>query len=364
MGRVLANPQNDVTVTSMNRATTLIVRDACFLRHDAGVGHPERAERLRAVHEDLDRRPIDGTCVEAARAATQDELERVHDSRYVARVTATAGRERMQLDPDTSTGAESFDVATRAAGAVMQAAEAVIGGRARGAFALVRPPGHHAEAGAAMGFCLFNNVAVAAAHGIAALGCARVLIVDPDVHHGNGTQHIFESRRDVLYVSSHRYPFYPGTGWFDEVGTGGGAGFTMNLPLPAGLGNADFQFLYETVVGPVVDEYRPDLILVSAGFDTWKHDPLGGGMRLDEDGFTTLFSIFRAWSDAHCPGRLVAALEGGYDPAGVVAGVRAGLEVMTGARRAAAADVEPSAAAREIARRARATHARFWKSLA
>jgi acetoin utilization deacetylase AcuC-like enzyme len=347
----------------MTDSTTLVVRDDVFLRHDAGPGHPERAARLRAVHDDLDAHPIPRTRRAEPRAATRADLERVHDPRHVSRIAATAGRERAQLDPDTSTSAESYEIARLAAGAVSQAAEAVVRGAASGAFALVRPPGHHAEAGAAMGFCLFNNVAVAAAHAIDALGCRRVAIVDPDVHHGNGTQHVFESRRDVLYVSSHRYPFYPGTGWFDEIGTGDGAGFTVNLPLPAGLGNADFAFLYDSVVTPIVSEFRPELVLVSAGFDTWKHDPLGGGMRLDEDGFAALFAIFRSWSDAHCPGRLVAALEGGYDPAGVVAGVRAGLEVMTGTRAPLPPAGEPSAAVREVARRARATLAPYWKSL-
>jgi len=182
-----------------------------------------------------------------------------------------------------------------------------------------------------MGFCLFNNVALAAAHAVEALGRRRVLVLDPDVHHGNGTQRAFYGRRDVLYVSSHRFPFYPGTGWFDELGTGEGEGFTVNLPLPPGMGDADFHHLYDRVVGPIVAEYRPELILISAGFDTWKRDPLGG-MRVTEDGYAALFGLFRRWADAHCPGRIAATLEGGYDPAGLVAGVRVALEILSGER--------------------------------
>ena len=247
----------------------LVLRDDAFLDHRPGPGHPERPERLEAVHADLDAHPVPGTAFAVPRAVTDAALLRVHDADYVARIAATEGIAETWLDPDTRTSPGSYRAARLAAGAVCQGVDAVMDGTAAGAFALVRPPGHHAEADAAMGFCLFNNVAVAAAHAIAERGRERVLVLDPDVHHGNGTQRAFWRRRDVLYVSTHRHPFYPGTGWVDEVGAGEGEGYTVNLPLPAGMGDADFLHLYQAVVEPLVDVYRPDLILVSAGFDTF-----------------------------------------------------------------------------------------------
>ena len=314
------------------------------------------------MHADLDRRPIAGTAVAAPRPATRVELLRAHGAAYVDAIERTAGL-RVRLDADTATSERSVEVARLAAGATIAAAEAVASGAARGAFALVRPPGHHAEPSAAMGFCLFNNVAVAAEHALAELGCRRVLILDPDIHHGNGTQHRFEERADVLYVSSHRYPFYPGTGWFDEVGRGAGAGFTLNLPMPMGLGDADLLHLYRRAVGPVVRAWRPDLILVSAGFDTWKDDPIGD-LRITAAGFAALYALFRGWADEHCPGRLACALEGGYDPAGVIAGVRAALEACTSSA-PPPAEVEGavSAEARQIAERSRRVMAPWWPAL-
>jgi acetoin utilization deacetylase AcuC-like enzyme len=342
---------------------TLILRDERFLLHDPGAGHPENGSRLAAVHADLDARPVPGTTTAAPPSAERGTLQRVHAPAHVDTVEATAERAACRLDADTVTSARSYEVARLAAGATLAATEAVVSGAARGAFALVRPPGHHAEGDRAMGFCLFNNVAVAAAHATAELGCRRVLVLDPDIHHGNGTQHAFEARDDVLYVSSHRYPFYPGTGRHEEVGTGAGAGYTINLPLPAGLSDAELLLLYRDVVGPVVRAWKPDLILVSAGFDTWHRDPVGD-LAVTADGFAALWALFRGWSDAHCPGRLAATLEGGYDPAGLVAGVRAALTALT-AREApdAALDGPVSDATRAIAARARATLSPFWPVL-
>ena len=340
---------------------TLILRDDLFLRHQPGPGHPENPARLQAVHDDLDRDPIAGTRTVPPRAATRAELTRIHRPEHVDRVAATAGLGRVQLDVDTTTSAESYDAAVRGSGAVLQAVEATAAKEAEGAFALVRPPGHHAESTAAMGFCLFNNVAIAAAHAVEELDCRRVLVVDPDVHHGNGTQNSFYSRKDVLYVSSHRFPFYPGTGAHDEIGAGEGEGYTVNLPLPAGMGDADFLHVYREVVDPIVREYRPDLILISAGFDTWQNDPLGG-MAMTGEGYAALCGMFRGWARDHCPGRLVFALEGGYDPAGLIAGVRAALEVTSGVRPAPEGiDAGASEAAQGVASRARRTLSPHWK---
>ena len=348
-------------------APALLLHDPVFLRHDAGSGHPENAARLATITRDLGAHPIPGLLVApASRDITRSELLAVHAPDHVTLVQSTAGR-RVQLDPDTVAGSDSYEVACLAAGATLRAAEAVCAGEASGAFALVCPPGHHAEAAAAMGFCLFNNVALAAEHAVRELSCRRVLVLDPDIHHGNGTQHAFEARDDVLYVSSHRYPFYPGTGWFDEVGTGRGAGFTLNLPMPMGLRDADLLHLYRRAVEPVVQAWQPDLILVSAGFDTWHADPIGD-LAITADGFAALFHLFRSWADAHCPGRLACALEGGYDPRGVAAGVRAALTALAAQRADEAAitrvaEQPASEEARRIAERSRATLAPWWEAL-
>ncbi len=332
---------------------TLILRDDVFLGHDPGAGHPENAGRLAATYRSLDQAPVAGTQTRAPRCATHAELERIHTAEHVDRVARTADRARCRLDPDTATCPASYEAALRAAGATLEAVEKVVDGEANGAFALVRPPGHHAEADHTSGFCFFNNAAVAAEHALMEGGLRRVLIVDPDVHHGNGTQHSFWDREEVFYVSSHRYPFFPGTGRIDETGEGKGRGRTLNIPLPPATGDADFLYLYEQVVEPAVNAYRPELVIVSAGFDTWHHDPIGG-MRMTEQGFFALHALFRRWADHHCPGRLVYTLEGGYDPAGVVAGTRTALETLSAVT---APDARIDGPVSEVAR-ARAHHLR------
>jgi len=339
----------------------LLLRAQDFLLHQPGPGHPESPRRLQAVYAALDAGALPaGVVVEAPPAAPWPALERVHEPRYLERIAATAGQARTVLDPDTVTSPHSYACARRAAGAALRAVEAVVDGEARHAFGLVRPPGHHALPDRAMGFCLFNNVAVAAAHAQAELGCHRVLILDLDVHHGNGTQAVFWERADVLFVSSHQHPFWPGSGALEEIGAGPGRGRTVNLPLPAGSGDAEYLYVYREVVEPLVDAFRPDLVLVSAGFDTWQHDPLGG-MRLTTAGYRALYGLFRAWTERHCPGRLVAVLEGGYDPAGMARVVPAVLEVLAAAAPAPAPDLPPPPGeAVEVAARARELLAPCW----
>ncbi len=345
------------------RVDTLILRASDFLDHDPGPQHPERAGRLLAVHADLDENAVPATAFEHPRAASSAEIERVHSRAHRSRIAATAGLARVQLDPDTATSPRSHEAALLAAGAALVATERVVAGEAAGSFALVRPPGHHALRDAAMGFCLFNNVAIAAEHAVAELGCRRVLILDPDVHHGNGTQAAFWGRRDVLYVSSHRFPFYPGTGDVDEIGEGDGAGFTINLPLPAGATDSDILHAYREVVAPVVNAWEPDLVLVSAGFDTWAWDPMGG-MLMTAPGYRAMFDLFASWATAHGRGRIAAVLEGGYNLSGVVAGVRATLEAFTGAPVAEPlVETDPSPAARACVAQARQHLAPYWPSL-
>jgi len=343
-------------------ATLILRADEC-LAHDPGFGHPERAARLQAIHDSLDAQPVLGTTSRHPRRAARNELLAVHDEAHVRRIEATAGRVAVQLDPDTATSALSHEAALVSAGATLEATEAVTSGASSGAFALVRPPGHHALSDRAMGFCLFNNVALAAEHAIRELGCRRVLVVDPDVHHGNGTQEIFWRRRDVLYISSHRYPFYPGTGDLDETGEGEGAGHTVNLPLPEATNDADFLHAWQRVVDPIVSSYEPDLILVSAGFDTWHQDPMGGFLVTDA-GFRAFFGLVKRWADAHCPGRVACTLEGGYNTSGVVAGVRAALDVLTGnVAPPPAIEGDVSREARAIADAARRELAGRWPAL-
>jgi acetoin utilization deacetylase AcuC-like enzyme len=299
---------------------TRLYFDDRMLAHDPGRGHPERPDRLRAIRAALEGAP--GEWVVPAPAAREDLL-RVHDAAHVDRIEALRGRVA-GLDPDTATSPGSVEAALLAAGAAVQAVDA--GGRA---FALVRPPGHHAEPDRAMGFCLFNNVAVAAAHALAT-GRERVLVVDWDVHHGNGTQDAFYDRDDVLFFSTHRFPFYPGTGGAREHGRGPGEGYTVDVPLPPGLGDGDYARVFSEVLLPIADDFRPDLVLVSAGFDAHRDDPLGG-MALTEEGFATLCGVVADIADRHAGGRLVLVLEGGYDLRGLARGVRACADVLGGA---------------------------------
>jgi acetoin utilization deacetylase AcuC-like enzyme len=311
----------------MSAPDTLLLFDAGMLAHDTGYGHPENAGRLSALLESLAQDPPLGVHQAAPLEATDAQLSLVHAPELVAAVARSRGQPRTRFDADTVASADTHRAALLAAGAAVKATEAVVSGTAGGAFALVRPPGHHAEAARAMGFCFFNNAAVAAAHAITELGCRRVLLLDPDVHHGNGSQALFWDRPEVLYVSLHRFPFYPGTGDWDEVGGGRGEGKTLNLPLPAGLGDADYDALMAQVVEPVVDAFAPELIIVSAGFDTYFDDPLGG-MRLTADGYRAMSARVWRWAQRHCPGRVAFVLEGGYHPTGVREGVLAALQAM------------------------------------
>jgi acetoin utilization deacetylase AcuC-like enzyme len=305
-----------------------LITSARFADHLTPPGHPERVERFGVMQQVASEFRRQGGAVIEPRPATDEELTRVHDAEYVGLLRETAGRAVM-LDPDTFTSPDSFDVARLAAGAGVTAVEHVLqGGADARALALVRPPGHHAERNRAMGFCLFNTVAVAAAHARAA-GAARVAIVDYDVHHGNGTQWSFYDDPTVLFVSSHQFPYYPGTGAAGEIGTGAGEGCTVNLPLAAGATDADYERAYAAVVWPIVRQFKPDLILLSAGFDAYEDDPLGG-MRVTVDGFERLTAGLVDVARVTCGGRVVAVVEGGYDLTGLGDGLRAVIRALDG----------------------------------
>ncbi len=310
--------------------TTRLLTDPAWLEHVAGPMHPESPGRLRAIHEVLARAPISGTEHGVPRAATKAELTRVHALTHVEHVLSLAGKDA-QLDPDTAMSPGSANAAMLAAGGAAQLALDVWRGEVTNGFALVRPPGHHAVADHAMGFCLFNNVAVAA-EAVLAAGAQRVLILDWDVHHGNGTQSTFFARRDVLFCSSHQFPFYPGSGAPREIGQGAGAGYTVNVALPGGLGDADYGAVFHDVFLPLAQRYRPDLVLVSAGFDPHRDDPLGG-MDVTERGFAAMCSAVKSLAEETCGGKLVLLLEGGYDLDGLSQSVHACAEVLAGQRR-------------------------------
>jgi len=298
-----------------------IVASPRFADHLTPPGHPERVERhavMQVVAAEF--RERGGTILDP-RSATAQELARIHDEDYITLVRDTAGR-ATALDPDTFTSPDTGEVAVLAAGAVLTGVDHVLDGPAgTRALALVRPPGHHAERNRAMGFCFFNNVAIAAAHA-RARGIARVAIVDYDVHHGNGTQWSFYGDPSVLFVSSHQFPYYPGTGAPDEIGTGAGIGFTVNLPLAAGATDADYERVYEAIAWPILRAFSPQLLLVSAGFDAYKDDPLAG-MRLEADCFGRLTARIAAIADECCGGRVVAVTEGGYHLKGIADSLRA-----------------------------------------
>jgi acetoin utilization deacetylase AcuC-like enzyme len=290
--------------------SVILIHSDRFAEHQTPPGHPERPERAEVMDAVAARWRERGAEIVAPRAATIEQLARVHDREHIRRMSETTVKSS-QLDPDTYTSPESYEIALLAAGAAIDAVERVMGGSHRAAVALVRPPGHHAERDRAMGFCLFNNVAVAAAHARAE-GAAKVAVVDYDVHHGNGTQHIFESDPHVLYISTHQFPYYPGTGPAGEIGRQAGRGFTVNVPLEVGAVDEDYQLVFSQIVRPVLRQFEPDLIIVSAGFDAHERDPLGG-MRLKTAAFAAMTLELRAVADECCRGRIASVTEGGYD---------------------------------------------------
>jgi acetoin utilization deacetylase AcuC-like enzyme len=342
----------------MNPEQTLIFFDPVFLRHNAGSGHPESPKRLERIMDLLEKLPVGGVEMRQPRAATPEEIAYAHTDAYRRKLEALSGQSA-QLDPDTAISPDSYAAAVHAAGAAIGAVEEVWAGRARNAFALVRPPGHHAEQSQAMGFCLFNNAAIGAEAALRK-GAERVLVLDWDVHHGNGTQDCFYARRDVLYQSLHQYPFYPGTGAAHERGSGIGEGFTVNCPLPAGQADADYGAVFYDLFLPIGRAFSPNIVIVSAGFDAHEADPLAE-MRVTERGFAAMCTAARRLAEECCGGKLVLLLEGGYHLSALPRSVHACLEKMTGS-----ADDFPSgvtAATRGAIKESREALHKFWSCL-
>jgi acetoin utilization deacetylase AcuC-like enzyme len=338
-----------------------VVTNDRFADHITPPGHPERVERAEAMQVVASRWQDGGGVILAPRAAADEDLVRVHDPAYVQALVESRGRASM-LDPDTFTSPESEEIGRLAAGAVLTGIDYVMDDEpGRRAFVMVRPPGHHAEAGRAMGFCLYNSIAVGAAYA-RSRGLSRVAVIDYDVHHGNGTQWMFYDNASVLFVSSHQFPFYPGTGAATDTGRGEGVGTTVNLPLEAGAGDADYDLVYREVCG-LIEEHRPQLVLVSAGFDAHERDPLAG-MRMTTEGFARVTARLLLTADAVCDGRAVFVTEGGYDTHALAECCQrvidmASMDLVTSPM-PPTGDTKRGAAALKAAREA---HAGRWKSL-
>ncbi len=285
-----------------------------YLTHQTGFSHPERPERLQAINDHLRACGLmDELVMIPPRPAELKWLELVHGAAYIRRVEEFSRSGRAIIDSmDTGISPRSYDVSLLAAGGALAAADAILDGRVACAFAAARPPGHHALRDVAMGFCLFNNIAITARYLQQRHGLERILIVDWDVHHGNGTQDAFYDDPSVFFFSIHQYPFYPGTGGARETGSGQGAGATLNAPMQAGAGNDDYRRIFDDVLGPRVLAFKPQFILISAGFDAHREDPLGG-MLLTEQGYARLTDTVRTWASDLCNGRVLSLLEGGYD---------------------------------------------------
>ncbi len=306
--------------------TTGLVSDDRFLLHRAPYAHPEHPGRLEAIRDRLEREGLTPRCrAVPARDATDEELRRIHTRELIALVGETSGHAFLQLDPDTYTCRESSRAARLAAGGLIDLCAEVAGGTLRNGFALLRPPGHHAESGRAMGFCLFNNVGVAAKALQASGAAERILIVDWDLHHGNGTQHSFWDDPSVLYFSTHQFPFYPGTGAIEEVGGGAGRGFNVNVAWREGMGDAEYLEAFVRVLLPMARRFAPDFVLVSCGFDAADGDPMGG-MRVSPAGYAAMTARLRELAG----GRLVLALEGGYNLDAIARSAEGCLRVLLG----------------------------------
>jgi acetoin utilization deacetylase AcuC-like enzyme len=334
--------------------------DDHYLLHDPGKRHPESPQRLIAIRQILENPAVrDHFQKLHPRMAKAGELELIHSPLHIQRIEQAARRAPSFLDLDTSVSIDSYQTALLAAGGVLQCVDSICSGKLRRVFAFVRPPGHHADRERASGFCLFNNVALAAAYALREYKLDRIAIVDMDVHHGNGTQSCFYSNPHVLYISSHQYPFYPGSGSFNEVGRGEGKGYTLNFPLPEGTGDSSFVPIYSKIIASVLDQYAPQLILVSTGFDGHIKDPLGG-LALTQAGYASAAASLMLAADRLCDGRICFVLEGGYD-IGALKDCSGAILTEMQKRHPAEWDVRESSGFKEISRQAEKFAAGKWK---
>jgi len=290
---------------------TGVVIDRRYMDHKMTPFHPESPKRIEAILEMLENVSFPFLKI-TPRAAREEEIQWVHTKEYVAFIKNTAGKEKTILDPDTSTSALSYETALLAAGGTLKSLDLIQAGKIKNGFALVRPPGHHAEASQAMGFCLFNNVAIGAEYLLRNHRLKKILVIDWDIHHGNGTQNAFYRRDDVLYFSIHMSPHYPGTGHWRETGEGTGEGYNINIPLSAGKNNPDYLYIIKNILTPIADAYEPEFILVSAGFDIGAADMLGG-MEVTNSGFAAITHEIMHIAHIYSNDKILYTLEGGYD---------------------------------------------------
>jgi acetoin utilization deacetylase AcuC-like enzyme len=340
-----------------------IVKDDVYIEHITDDFHPENPERLVSIYrmlKEIDQRDL---VYVPARMATHEEIAYNHEASYIMSVRETKGKVQRRLDPDTVTSARSYDAACTAVGGVLALIDECMAGRVDNGFALVRPPGHHAESSRSMGFCIFNNVAVGARYLEKKYGLKRILIVDWDLHHGNGTQHSFYEEPGVLYMSTHQYPYYPGTGWYDETGRKEGSGYTVNIPLSYGMNDDDYVYVFNEVVVPVARRFKPEIVLVSAGFDIHRNDPLGG-MAVTEDGFARMARMLMDVAESECGGRILFVLEGGYDIRALTDSVKTVVMELRGTPVYRGEELnEPCAGAKQIAAKVREAVAPYWGEL-
>lgn len=334
---------------------TAVIRDDRFLDHFTGLTHPESPRRLESIHRMLDAEFGMGLTTLEAVSATLEQVEAVHSPRYIEAILATAERDSSNLAADTVAGPRSYLAAWLAAGACVQGVDLLLNRRAEACFALVRPPGHHALPAAAGGFCLFNNLGIAARHALTAHDLDRILIIDWDVHHGNGIQDLFYDSNRVLYVSSHNPHLYPHSGDWAEAGQGEGLGHTVNLPLPTGAGDEVMIHLYREVLGPVIRNYRPQMIMIAAGYDAHRADPIGR-MKMTSHGFHHLTGLVMNLAREVGSPPLLLALEGGYDARSLAKCVRWTLRALTDRRRKARVPVHLTTEGTALAEKARRIH--------
>ncbi len=299
-----------------------------YLKHITGKEHPENPQRLKAIISSLEKSGLINKLHKIeAKHSTLEWVEKVHSKAYLQQIQNAGKKGAVLLDPDTMVGPDSYEVALLAVSGVLAACDAVVSGKIKNAFCAVRPPGHHAEREKAMGFCLFNNVSIAARYLQGEHKLKKILIVDWDVHHGNGTQHLFYDDDSVYYFSIHQYPHYPGTGQEEEEGEGKGKGYTLNVPMCAGSGDLEYDEVFEMILYPEAVRFKPDFILISAGFDGHKDDPLSD-LRLTEKGFQKMTEVVMDLAQQCCKGKIVSVLEGGYHLSSLASSVKAHVKTL------------------------------------
>jgi acetoin utilization deacetylase AcuC-like enzyme len=309
---------------------TAYLNGKIYIEHDTGYGHPERPERIIAIDERIRKCSFYGDLVKIEPAPAEIKyIELIHNPDYIRRLKSKIESGAEALDPDTCVSGRSFEVALQAVGGCLKMCDAVMAGKAVNGFCAIRPPGHHAERDRAAGFCLFNNIAIAARYLQTEHGIKKVAIVDWDVHHGNGTQHSFEDDDSILYISLHQYPHYPGTGSFRETGRGKGAGYTINFPMDPGSGDEDYAEAFRKEIIPSIDKFAPEIILISAGFDAHRSDQLAS-IKLSTDSYREFTVILKDAAERHCGGKLIAFLEGGYNLTALADSVEAVMKVLAG----------------------------------